>query len=158
MLVFAQLEQQKSNWHSSYPMCSTIEPELYRFKIWICSVIISKGNHQLQRHHKICTLDLYMLETDCLFRPHPSVCQNMIFQNFPSIIDQNAAPFLTNNENFYITWPGSWKLLFNWNLIIREFRVNRIMPRLMSAIAIIHHKEMARVLRQFNSMTIVNIS
>ena len=158
MLVCVQAEQWKCNCHFSYPTCSPIEPELYTFTIWICSVIISKKNHQLQRHYKICTLDLYIPETDCLFRPRPSFCQNVIFQNFPSIIDQNTARFLTNNENFSITWQDSWKLFFNWNWIIGEFRVTKIMPRLMSAIAIIHHKEMARVLRQFNSMTIVKIS
>ena len=36
----------------------------------------------------------------------------MIFRNFPSRIDENSASFLTNNENFYITWQGNLKLEF----------------------------------------------
>ena len=60
----------------------------------------------MQRHHKIFILEIYIIGPGCLFHPRPSVCRIVIFRN-PSQIDKNNARFLTNNENFYITWQGS---------------------------------------------------
>ena len=77
----------------------------------------------------------------------------MIFRNFPSRIDENSTRFLTNNENFYILLGKATENLSS----IDEFRVNKSMRSLLSACEIKLHDKLARVLRQFNSMTIVNI-
>ena len=106
MLVSVQADQQKFNCLFSYKksvQCDPIESALDTFTVKNQFCDNFKGKLSAIKTPQ----DVYFFEPGCLFRLHPSVCQNRIFRNFPSRIDENSARFLTNNENLFFTWQGS---------------------------------------------------